>query len=137
MNKSKGFTLIELMIVVAIVGILAAIAMPYYGDYVKRGKLVDATTQLSDGRIKIEQYFQDNRTYADVSSTIKSPCPASTKYFTISCSNQTTATYTITANGNNDLAGFGYQIDQNNVKSSATPWGDSASCWVMKQGAAC
>lgn len=131
MNKAKGFTLIELMIVVAIIGILAAIAMPYYGDYVKRGKLVDATTQLSDGRIKMEQFFQDNRTYAG------GPCPASTKYFTISCSNQTAATYTITANGNNDLAGFGYQIDQNNIKASATPWGDNATCWVMQKGAAC
>ena len=51
------------MIVVAVIAILAVVAIPAYGDYVIRGKLVDATTQLSDGRIKMEQFFQDNRAY--------------------------------------------------------------------------
>ncbi|HUV99447.1 MAG TPA: prepilin-type N-terminal cleavage/methylation domain-containing protein, partial [Gallionella sp.] len=51
LKKSGGFTLIELMIVVAVIAILSAIAIPAYNDYVIRGKLVDATTQLSDGRI--------------------------------------------------------------------------------------
>jgi type IV pilus assembly protein PilE len=131
MNKAKGFTLIELMIVVAVIGILAAIAMPYYGDYVKRGKLVDATTQLSDGRVKMEQFFQDNRTY------VGGPCPATTKYFTLSCQNLSTSTYTIVADGKADLTGFGYQIDQANNKSSATPWGDGATCWIVKKGDTC
>ena len=92
MKYEKGFTLIELMIVVAIVAIIAAVAIPAYGDYVVRGKLVDATTQLSDGRIKLEQFFQDNRAYDSAGS----PCPASTKFFTISCVTAP-STYTITA----------------------------------------
>ena len=76
--SQKGFTLIELMIVVVVIGILSAIAMPAYTDYVKRGKAAEATATLADMRIKMEQFFQDNRTY------IGGACaPTSTvKYFT-------------------------------------------------------
>lgn len=133
MKYAKGFSLIELMIVVAVVAILASVMIPAYGDYVKRGKLVDATAQLSDGRIKLEQFFQDNRSYAAAGS----PCPATTKYFTITCQNLTATTYTIVADGKSDLVGFGYQIDQNNNKVSNTPWGNGATCWVMRKGETC
>ena len=62
-SRSKGFTLLELMIVVAIVAILTTIAYPNYRDYVIRGQLVDATQGLSALRANLERYFQDNRTY--------------------------------------------------------------------------
>jgi len=136
MKYAKGFSLIELMIVVAVIGILSTIVLPAYGDYVKRGKLVDASAQLSDGRVKLEQYFQDNRTYADIGVNI-SPCPAETKYFTFACQNLTTTTYTIVATGKNTVAGFNYQIDQDNVRASTTPWGNGGTCWVMRKGDAC
>ena len=61
---ARGFTLIEVMIVVAIVAVLAAIALPNYADYVKRGKIIEATSALSDLRTRYEQYYLDNRTYA-------------------------------------------------------------------------
>jgi|WetSurSiteA1Bulk_404760.scaffolds.fasta_scaffold93363_2 type IV pilus assembly protein PilE len=62
-RSTAGFTLIELMIVVVIVAILASIALPSYESYVRRAKLREATASLADMRIKMEQYYQDNRNY--------------------------------------------------------------------------
>lgn len=127
----SGFTLIELLIVVAIIGILAAIAIPNYSDYVTRGKIAEATSALSDGRIRMEQYFQDNRTY------VGGPAPAATANFTYVTSNLTTTTYFITATGTGSLNTYNYRIDQNNTKASVTPWGTNAACWVIKKGGLC
>ena len=131
MKAQRGFTLIELMIVVVVIGILASIGIPAYGDYVIRGKLVEGTSALSDGRVKMEQYFQDNRTY------VGGTAPADTANFTYAPSNLSTTTYTITATGKGNLSTFSYTIDQANTKTSATPWGNGATCWVMKKGDTC
>ena len=63
MKRESGFTLIEIMIVVVIIGIIAAIAIPSYQDYVRRAQITEATNGLSDLRVRMEQFFQDNRTY--------------------------------------------------------------------------
>jgi type IV pilus assembly protein PilE len=131
MKAQNGFTLIELMIVVVVIGILSAVAYPSYSDYVKRGKLTEGTSALSDGRVKMEQFFQDNRTY------IGGPAPAATTNFTYATGNPSLTTYTITATGIDSLAAFSYTIDQNNTKTSNTPWGNSTTCWVVKKGGAC
>src|SRR5580704_18967202 len=88
-GRSQRFTLIELMIVVAIVAILTTIAYPNYRDYVIRGQLVDATQGLAAVRANMERYFQDNRSYATV-GPFPVPCggaaPAITAGgFTITC----------------------------------------------------
>ena len=70
LKVQKGFTLIELMIVVAIIGILATIALPAYSNYVRSGKATEATSTLASARVQMEQHFQDNRTY------VGGPCPA-------------------------------------------------------------
>ena len=64
-QRARGFTLIEVMVVVAIVGILAAIALPSYADYVRRSKIIEATAGCPTMRTRMEQYFLDNRTYVD------------------------------------------------------------------------
>lgn len=68
MRHQKGFTLIELMIVVAIIGILAAIAYPAYQDYVLRAKRLDAMSALSDLRLIQEKYRASNVEYGSIAS---------------------------------------------------------------------
>jgi type IV pilus assembly protein PilE len=135
MKAQNGFTLIELMIVVAVIGILAGVAIPAYTDYVIRGKLIEGTSALSDGRVKMEQYFQDNRTY------VGGPAPASTTNFTYAVGNLKpvtgTETYTVTATGIGSLSAYSYTINETNTKTSNTPWGNSTTCWVVKKGGVC
>ena len=138
-NAQKGFTLIEMMIVVAIIGILAAIAIPSYQDYVIRARLVDATNALSATRARLEQHFQDNRTYATVGGFI-TPCAATRAgQFAITCVSNAT-TYTVTATGGEIVNGFVYTIDNFDTRatvSTKTGWGGAANCWRTKKGGSC
>lgn len=152
MARRSGFTLIELMMVVAVVAVLAAVAVPAYTDYLKRGKVTEATANLSDMRVKLEQYFQDNRTYVGAcasGSASALPVPPSVKYFTFACSNLTGTTYTVTATGgiagsDQSMVGFTYTIDQANAKTTtlapSSAWVTStttANCWITRKGNAC
>ncbi|OWW21746.1 type IV pilin protein [Noviherbaspirillum denitrificans] len=138
---STGFTLIELMVAVAIVAILAAVALPSYSNYVMRGRIPQATNNLATMRVKLEQYFQDNRTYigACAAGTV-APLPTSDD-FTYTCPTLTATTYTVQAAGTGKMSGFTYTIDQENTKTTtAVPagWGTAPiACWVTKKGGVC
>ncbi len=144
MRLQRGFTLIELMIVVLIIGILAAVAVPAYGNYVKRSKIANATSVLSAMRVSMEQYFQDNRTYvgACVTGTVAPlPSPGSNQDFSFACSNLGALTYTITATGtSNPMTNFVYTINQANTRATTSTgtWGKSSTtCWVSKDDGSC
>jgi len=90
-SRNRGFTLIEVMVVVAIVAILAAVAVPSYRDYVRRSQVQEATTFLSDYQIKMEQFYQDNRSYGNGGCAAGGAVatswsfPSTAKYFTYTC----------------------------------------------------
>lgn len=64
-NSNKGFTLIELMIVMVVIGVLAAIAFPSYQEHVRRSRRVEAQSLLNDGAARQERYRAQNGRYAD------------------------------------------------------------------------
>ncbi len=130
-GKQSGFTLVEMMIVVAIIGILAAIAMPAYQGYVQRSKAAEATSTLANARVQIEQYFQDNRTYVGFA------CPAAGKSFTFGCVT-TATTYDLTATGKaaEKMGNFEYTIDEANARTSKFD-GTTAACWQTSKGSVC
>lgn len=137
-GRTSGFTLIELMIVVVIISILAAIALPSYSDYVKRGKIPEGTAALGNARVQLEQYFQDSATHVYTGFT----CPSDTENFTITCA-VTATTYTVTATGKSSrsMGGFIYTIDEANTKKTlGVPSGwtlPSSNCWAIRKDGSC
>jgi type IV pilus assembly protein PilE len=141
MKAQHGMTLIELMVVVAIVAILASIAVPTYRDYVTRGKLAEAYATLGSQRVRMEQYYQDARTYtgACVAGTV-APLPTGS-YFTYAC-NINDQSYTVTASGvaAEGTGGFRFTVDQNNTRATTaapTGWTASATCWIRDKSGKC
>jgi type IV pilus assembly protein PilE len=153
MKKSPGFTVIELMIVVAVVGILAAIAIPNYNEYVIRSRITGAVATLSDMNVKLEQYFQDNRTYAGAcANNTVAPLPpaAANSYFTFSCPTLNANSYDVLADGQGVMAGFKYHVDMNiavggvnhsgkRTESLGSGWGGAPNnnCWISSKSGSC
>lgn len=135
----KGFTLIELMIAVAILAIISAIAIPSYTQYIARSKLSEAANSLADTRVKMEQYYQDNRNYGSTGTTCGLTMPSS-QYFSITCATSNSAqSYTVTASsqtgkGLGAANNYVYTIDQSNAKATTKFKGVSQSgksCWLI------
>lgn len=144
-KTQRGFTLIELMITVAIVAILTAIALPAYNSYVLRGKLTEAFTTLADYRVRLEQYYQDNRNYGAVATVcgVVRTATATDKFtYTCTAAGTNNQTYTMTATGvaSQGTNGFVYTINQSNAKVTTgvpTGWTSNTACWVTKPGGTC
>lgn len=138
MRQARGFTLLELMIALAVIAILTAIAMPSYEDYIQRGKIAEATSNLSQLRIAAEKWFADNRTYVGFPQTVQNA-----KYFSYSCTTPDANHYTCTATGvsGEGMTGFKYTINESNTRTSTftglTGWNNSTTCWVTRKGDSC
>ena len=131
--KLSGFTLIELMITVAIVAIIAAVAIPSYTSYVDRGKRAEARTALLDIAARQERYYSNNRQYADQLSKLRmSGTKSENGYYTLSVtlpsgSNNQDFDATATPSGWTDDKCGVLGIDETGAKTQSL--GDRALCW--------
>lgn len=146
MQRARGFTLVEIMVVVTLIAILTAIALPAYNDYVLRGKLQEATSNLLTMRVKMEQYYQDQRDYLNACDSTKPSIampPTGLKYFQITCPTHSATAYTIKAQGiESSVTGFTFTIDQSNTRqTTAVPAGWTTpspnNCWVNRKSGTC
>ncbi|MDB5960264.1 MAG: prepilin-type cleavage/methylation protein [Massilia sp.] len=140
LRQQKGITLIELMITLAIVGIISAIAIPSYRDYLVRGRLAEAFSTLASLQPNAEQYWSNNRTFVGMDQP-PNPFPPSTPNFTYALApGASNAAYLVTATGRGTVAGFAFTIDQqgNRVTTSVpSGWTANDSCWVDRRGGTC
>lgn len=141
-QRLQAYTLVELMIVLVIAGILGAVAYPSYRDHLIRGAIPQATGGLALYAMRMEEYYQDNRSYTDSNKACGATAPVTEK-FSFSCKPDSTGqSYVLTATGaENDLAAFSYTLDHNgNENTIALPkdWGTvPVNCWIQKKSSSC
>jgi type IV pilus assembly protein PilE len=159
MRSTRGFTLIEVMITIAIIAIIAAVALPSYNEYLLRSKFAEATANLADLRVKMEQYYMDNRRYStDAAGGTcgipggNAPTVTEARYFTFACAPSApnaagAQQFVLTAGGiaGTELAGIAFTVNHANTKATVVTGGSAmanhgytgAACWVRKKPAQC
>ena len=138
-SHQRGFTLIELMIVVVVLGILAAIAIPNYSDYKNKSRRNEGRTLLMQIVAKQEQFFQDNRSYSGdlrnigtlaASSVAATTASSPNGYYTVTINRPDAYSYVLTATPAGVQAGdvcTTLTIDQDGTKDF-TPHTEKV-CW--------
>ena len=160
MHRAKGFTILELMIVVVVIAILAAIALPSYSDYITRSTFAEAQGNLADLRVRMEQYYMDNRRYSTTAGGGtcgvvggNTPTVSNGRYYTYACLPGTNTaagdqSYVLTATGiaGQGLAGIAFTINESQTRATTVTGGSAmadkgysanAACWVRKKPNQC
>lgn len=138
-GAAAGFSLIELMIAVAIVGILAMVAYPSYQQYIRRGNRADAHALLQAAQLAQEKYRLGNTTYASTTAALKPACPESGQCFSArghyelqAPSGVSGSAYTLTAKAFSDIQKGDESTCQTitlTVTGGVTSYGPDAKCW--------
>ena len=134
-RTAAGFTLIEVMITVVIIGILTAIAVPSYSSYLLRARLTEAFTGLAGVQTSAEQYWSNQHSFAGFDQL-----PPNSSNFSFALSGATDSAYTVTATGSGPAAGFIYTINQSGARATTrvpTGWTTNANCWVDHKDGSC
>lgn len=128
-RRSRGFTLIELMITLVVAGVLAAVAMPAYSGFVKKSRARDAGADLAALALNMENSFQLQLAYpVNAANTVAStsnfsawsPTQASHFNYTLA---STATSYTLTATGKSSLDGCVMTLNQANTRSASSACG--------------
>ncbi|MAF87724.1 type IV pilin protein [Halopseudomonas aestusnigri] len=133
MKRQAGFTLIEVMMAVVIIGILAAIAFPSYREYVLRGHRSEGVALLSEAAARQERYYAQNNTYADSVAKLSMDADSDNDYYRLSVVAADATSYTLLATAINsqvdDLKCGNLGLNEQGVKTETGTAADAADCW--------
>jgi type IV pilus assembly protein PilE len=135
-QRIRGFTLIEIMITVAILAIVASVALPSYSAYIQRSRVPAALDALTVISAKMEMVYQDRNDGTYGPGPNCNIALGEAQDFVLSCT-PSGNTFIATATGTGRMANYSYTINQAGARATTGhPKGANSSCWTTK-GTAC